>query len=58
MAAILPFKSPAIDRVGPTAPRVERDDVVVVILLLVGWLTLTMWLLGSIAHASAAHLAH
>jgi hypothetical protein len=58
MSAILPFKLPASDRVGPPAPRVEQDDVVVVILLLAGWLTLTMWLLGSIAHTSAAHLAH
>jgi hypothetical protein len=55
MSAILPFKLPASDRVGPPAPRVEQDDVVVVILLLVGWLTLSMWLLGSIAHTSAVH---
>lgn len=55
MGAILSFKSPATDRVGPPAPRLERDDVVVVILLLVGWLTLSMWLLGSIAHTSAVH---
>ena len=53
MAAVLPFKLASRDDACASTKiaRVDRDDVVVVIVLIAGWLAATVWLWGSIARS-------
>ena len=60
MGAVLSFKPSSGNHSSAhvTTPRIGRDDVVVVILLVAGWLTVSVWLFDSIARASATSLVH